>query len=103
MTVSRRHGSRAPRPDPLIGRSGRLTHPVSLYRFFDPYGTLLYVGVSWQPLERFKAHGRYARWWSYASSVTIEWHPREHLALDAERAAIKSEHPVFNKRSRVAA
>lgn len=73
---------------------------TALYRFYDTSKRLLYVGVTGQPRERWVKHRRSAPWWSLATFVAVDLHPTPHEALQAERAAIQSEAPQFNKRSR---
>lgn len=77
-----------------------LAPSTALYRFYDATRGLLYVGITGQPAERWVKHRRSAPWWSDAAYVNVEIFPTEWQALDAERAAIRSESPQFNKRSR---
>lgn len=70
---------------------------VSLYRYFDVEDTLLYVGVSDDPLRRAKEH-RSKFWYDKAYRATTEWYPSKVLAHEAERRAIIFENPVFNKK-----
>ncbi|MDX3588542.1 GIY-YIG nuclease family protein [Streptomyces europaeiscabiei] len=72
---------------------------TALYRFYASDKALLYVGVTGQPIERWVKHRRQARWWPTAAYVSVEIHPNTWQALDAERLAIRTEHPSFNKRS----
>lgn len=75
-------------------------HPTTaLYRFFDADQRLLYVGISGQLRERWPQHRRKAPWWEQAAFVQVEHWGAVHTALDAERAAIAAEMPLFNKRS----
>lgn len=76
--------------------------PIDLamvYRFVGRAGDLLYVGVTVSPRGRWQAHKNTAQWWHLVSEVLVEWHPHERAALDSEVAAIRSEHPRFNRRS----
>lgn len=73
---------------------------TALYRFYDRSKRLLYVGVTGQPRERWPKHRRAAKWWSQAAFVAVELLPNMHTALDAERDAIRTESPAFNKRSK---
>lgn len=78
------------------------THAISstlLYRFHDHDGHLLYVGVTNRPAERWGTHRRKAPWWPLARHVTVTRYAANWLALDAERAAIRFEGPIFNRRS----
>ncbi|MBV9023344.1 MAG: GIY-YIG nuclease family protein [Streptomycetaceae bacterium] len=72
---------------------------TALYRFYDAGCRLLYVGVSGNPGERWIVHRRRAPWWNNAVFVSVELLPNMHTALDAERAVIANEQPIFNKRS----
>jgi hypothetical protein len=72
---------------------------TALYRAFGPRGELLYVGVSGQPLARWRLHATTSEWWPVARRLTYEVFPGEIEALDHERHAIKSEKPQYNRRS----
>jgi hypothetical protein len=72
--------------------------PVVLYRFYRA-STLLYVGVTGHIPERWQQHKRRAAWWPLLTLVSIEEHPYMNAALDAELAAIRNEHPLYNRRS----
>ncbi|MFD5384331.1 GIY-YIG nuclease family protein [Streptomyces sp. NPDC127074] len=80
--------------------SPKLFPATALYRFYDQERRLLYIGITGQPRERWAAHRRKAKWWPLAAYVAVEVHPTEWQALNAERAAIRSENPSFNMRSR---
>jgi predicted GIY-YIG superfamily endonuclease len=67
-----------------------------LYRFYSATGQLLYVGITMNPPQRFKAHRDSKDWWSEVSGITVEnYSSREDLA-NAERRAIQVEHPLRN-------
>ncbi len=70
-----------------------------LYRFYDVADRLLYVGITCQIPARWNCHRRTTAWWADVVRVSVECHRRERQALDAERLAIKIEHPLHNKRS----
>lgn len=77
-------------------------HPTAtlLYRLYDEAGGLLYVGVTVRRLsERFNAHARTHEWWTQVTGVTVARFSENHRALAAERTAIASEKPKYNKRS----
>jgi predicted GIY-YIG superfamily endonuclease len=80
--------------------SPRYAPATALYRFYDGDRRLLYVGITGQPRERWVAHRRKAVWWDLAAFVSVEIVPTSWQALDIERAAIRRERPLFNKRSR---
>jgi excisionase family DNA binding protein len=69
---------------------------VYLYRHFDRTGKLLYVGISLNHVARLSQHKK-APWVERIARVEIEEHPSRADALDAEKAAIRSEAPEFNK------
>lgn len=79
-----------PPPVPLPPAAG-----FHLYRLWASDGRLLYVGVSTVLRQRLKAHER--RWGDLIASVTWEEHADERAMLDAEREAIRDEHPALNK------
>lgn len=68
----------------------------ALYRFFDPAGALLYVGISLDPGSRWKQHRDDKPWWAEVAQATIEPHPDRVSVLAAEKAAIIAERPRYN-------
>jgi hypothetical protein len=73
-----------------------VTQAHALYRFFDSEGVLLYVGITLDPGARWKSHSKDKPWWLEVASVTVEQWPSREMVLQAERAAIISEHPKHN-------
>jgi predicted GIY-YIG superfamily endonuclease len=69
--------------------------PTSLYRLFDADGSLLYVGISYDPWRRIREHMD-KTWWSQVAQARIEKLPSRGHAIDAEARAIRSEHPRWN-------
>lgn len=43
----------------------------TLYRYYEA-GTLLYVGISREPVQRMRAHSKTAPWWTRADHATFE-------------------------------
>lgn len=74
-------------------------HEVILYRFYDARGALLYVGVTGRLAERWTAHRRTAPWWGQIAELVTEKYSSMESALSAERSAIRSELPRYNRRS----
>lgn len=72
-----------------------MPRPCQLYRFYKGK-ELLYIGISGRMRERVKAHAEHASWFDASDRVTIEHYSNRLEALDAERAAIKAEHPKYN-------
>lgn len=70
-----------------------------LYGYSDLLGTadtLLYVGVSTDPRDRWYKHAKRKPWWSEVIRKTITWHPTRTEALVAEAEAIRDEKPFYN-------
>lgn len=68
-----------------------------LYRHFDIYGNLLYVGVSLSAVGRLAQHKRHAKWYSEIQTMTVENFSSRTELLNAERIAIINEKPLHNK------
>ncbi|MGH9004547.1 MAG: GIY-YIG nuclease family protein [Acidimicrobiia bacterium] len=68
----------------------------ALYRFYDDAGSLLYIGITHNPGQRWAAHMRHKPWWSEVATIRLEEHPDRASVLAAERAAIRSEGPRYN-------
>jgi predicted GIY-YIG superfamily endonuclease len=73
-----------------------------LYRLLAKDGTLLYIGVTGNPVERWRSHAQRKTWWPQVATIEVEDHSRLRNTLEAERRAIRQEHPVHNRRSAVA-
>lgn len=70
---------------------------VCLYRHFDKDGALLYVGISMTITNRTRAHCFNAPWFRDVRNISVEWHPSRLAAEEAEKLAIRTENPRFNK------
>lgn len=73
-----------------------MTHYV--YRYFDAKNDLLYVGCSKNPWNRYRQHRSDSKQW--IGEVTfgrLSVFADEAAARAAERAAIESEHPRYNR------
>jgi excinuclease UvrABC nuclease subunit len=75
---------------------------TSLYRFYDSDDVLLYVGFAKYPGKREQQHWqssswRSARWTRYVAYRTDEWFTNAAEAAHAERVAIATEAPAFNR------
>lgn len=75
-----------------------LANSSELYRHYDSYGRLLYVGVSLSSLGRLADHRSTCSWFKLIKAITIDRYPTRALALAAETAAIKTERPYFNRK-----
>lgn len=67
-----------------------------LYRFFDTDGELLYVGITMNPAARWPKHSKQKPWWCEVETISLETFGSRSEVLDAEREAIKTEHPRHN-------
>lgn len=72
------------------------TGTTALYRYYDAYDLLLYVGISDRLYTRTGKHIQRSSWMDFAARSTIERFPSREEALTAEEAAIKAERPLFN-------
>lgn len=66
-----------------------------VYRLYDDIDTLLYVGMTKNPLGRFAKHVS-KPWWPHVARRELEWFPNRTEALEAEKSAIHHEDPVHN-------
>lgn len=69
---------------------------TALYRHFDKWGTLLYVGIANDVTKRLDRHRQDSRWHGHIATITVSHFDTRGEALDAEKAAIKTEGPIFN-------
>lgn len=68
----------------------------TLYRLFNAEGDLLYIGHTGDLTVRLRCHKSDKAWWSEVSRIeSVEHWPKE-AAIEAERAAIRSESPRYN-------
>ena len=67
-----------------------------LYRFIDSSGRLLYVGITMNPPQRFKAHQGDKDWWAEVSEIKIQTFDTRDLLVQAEKDAIVAEKPLYN-------
>ena len=70
---------------------------TQLYRHFSQDGTLLYVGVSLSAVARLSQHGEQSPWFEEIARVEVDNFPDRETALKAERKAIETENPKYNK------
>ncbi|MFD7999969.1 GIY-YIG nuclease family protein [Streptomyces mirabilis] len=69
---------------------------TALYRLRDGAGVLLYIGITYDPESRWRAHAATKAWWPEVTRKEVEWHADRLLAESAEVAAIKAELPLHN-------
>jgi predicted GIY-YIG superfamily endonuclease len=68
---------------------------TALYRYLDPEGGPLYIGITSHLKDRKTAHA-HSRWAKEAASFTVEWYPSDAEAAAAETLAIRAERPRYN-------
>lgn len=73
-----------------------MTEPTTLYRLYNDNDRLLYVGIARNWARRAVQHSEQKSWWPEVARTALETHPTRDAALDAEREAIKTEHPIHN-------
>lgn len=69
--------------------------PSWVYRLYDAAGSLLYVGLTTNPVDRVPSHRRKS-WGPLIDHYTIERFPDRESAKVAERSAIHREEPIHN-------
>lgn len=71
--------------------------PHALYRFFDPTGALLYIGITAALPTRLARHRDEKPWWCDVADIKVQHFPTRQAVLEAERKAIVAERPRHNK------
>lgn len=71
--------------------------PTAVYRFFDASDRLLYVGITYDTVARWKGHAK-KPWWPDAVRRETVWFPTRTEAMIEESRAIRFENPVHNDR-----
>jgi hypothetical protein len=67
-----------------------------LYRFYDEYGHLLYIGQTSNWLDRMRAHARESWWMADVRQIRLEEYDSLHELKSVEAYAIRSEDPAYN-------
>lgn len=70
--------------------------PTSVYKYYDEYGILIYVGITSRGAKRQSEHNKDKSWWAHVASQTVEHFDSRHVALDHEESLILSHEPPFN-------
>jgi len=68
-----------------------------LYRHFDKDGVLLYVGRSVNAATRLLGHKRQSGWYDDITTITIEKFDSLEEVIKAEKKAIATENPMYNR------
>lgn len=77
----------------------RMSDVCAVYRIYGADGRLLYVGMTGDLRQRFWQHAS-QRWFLLAETIRVEWFATEKAAREAERQAIRAEHPQRNIQDR---
>lgn len=81
---------------PRFGVSIDYSRRTALYRLFDSEGRLLYVGITFNPRNRWAGHSATKSWWKQVVRREVEWHETRRAAESAEATAILAERPLYN-------
>lgn len=73
-----------------------VTSPTSVYRYYDRFDLLIYVGVTSRGTTRNLEHARHKEWWPYVAKQTVEHFPTRDQALRLEAELIHKFCPPFN-------
>lgn len=76
---------------------GAPTSRTAIYRVYDERGRLLYVGISGNPMARWRTHSTSKPWWGEVAKTKVKWHSTRSSAEAAEVKAIREEFPRYNK------
>lgn len=69
---------------------------TGLYRMFDKDGTLLYLGISYDPWTRWLQHRLESFWAHLVATSTTEWYVHRNAALGAEAWLTVVERPLYS-------
>jgi len=72
-------------------------HPFSLYRLVGVAGDLVYVGITRQSVRARLVEHRRRDWWPAVARIEVTHGYSEAEARRCELAAIKGDHPHFNR------
>lgn len=79
------------------GRSLDFNRRTALYRLYGADGSLLYIGIAFNPPTRWYAHACDKGWWPEVTRKEVShWYESRREAETAERSAILTEMPKYN-------
>ena len=79
----------------VVDGAAEVKERTALYRHFDAYGDLLYVGISLSAVARLAQH-KSAPWFQDITDIKVEWFDDREDAEIAEIQAIRTEFPEHN-------
>lgn len=71
--------------------------PTSVYRYYDRFGVLIYVGITSRALLRQREHNDTKEWWPFVARQEVEHYPTRDVAALHERSLIAEFLPPFNR------
>lgn len=72
--------------------------PTSVYRYYDQYDILIYVGVTSRGVARNREHNLDKDWWPFVARQEVDHLATRELALRHEAELIQQFRPPFNTR-----
>lgn len=70
--------------------------PTAVYYLFDSDDRLLYVGITFDPSQRFASHSREMPWWPEVVRRDVRWYGTRPEAEAVEIATIERADPPYN-------
>lgn len=77
--------------------------PCTVYKWYDTYHNILYVGITERGTKRAKEHADTKEWWYLAETCELEHYTSRKVALKREAYLISSLQPPFNKQGKLKA
>lgn len=71
--------------------------PTSVYRYYDAFGVLIYVGITSTGMLRNRQHNSDKEWWKWVAEQKVDHFPSRAEAQGHEKALIQKFRPPFNK------
>lgn len=84
-------------PTPNDAGVPRSTEPTSVYRYYDKFDLLIYVGITNRGMQRNREHNASKVWWPFVVRQEVDHHDTRLQALAAEKQLIWKYRPPFNK------
>jgi hypothetical protein len=70
--------------------------PTSVYRYYDEWDTLIYVGITGRGVTRNREHNRDKEWWPFVARQEVDHFDTRDDAARRESALIAKYRPPFN-------
>lgn len=82
--------------NPGSPRNAQFAGRTAVYRLFDKYDCLLYVGIARWPDQRWNQHKRDKLWWHYVARKEVAWYETRREAMIVEETAEREESPRYS-------